>query len=230
MPPRTRPYNRISQQDRDRIIAAYRAGNDYIQLATQLGVNKKTARSIIRKLLATGETAPRRRGGARRQIVNQQMKNEIEQIVHRHPQYTLNQINQELRTALPNQPHIHRSTLAKTLDKMLITVKQLQTVNEEWHRPDVLDARVDYVNWFHQGGINNHLVYIDECGYNIYTSRNRGRAPRGFQAVRQVDSQRSRPKYDGMPCNFCHAWISSLGHIFGWPNAAEIPRNCYTAV
>ena len=38
----------------------------------------------------------------------------------------------------------------------------------------------------------NHGVFIDECGYNIWTARNQGRARRGERAYRQVCGQRGR--------------------------------------
>ena len=38
----------------------------------------------------------------------------------------------------------------------------------------------------------NRTVFIDECGYNIWTARNQGRALRGERAYRQVCGQRGR--------------------------------------
>ena len=38
----------------------------------------------------------------------------------------------------------------------------------------------------------NHCVYIDDCGYNIWTSRSCGRAVIGERAYRQVAGQRGR--------------------------------------
>ena len=38
----------------------------------------------------------------------------------------------------------------------------------------------------------NHTVFIDECGYNIWTARSQGRALRGERAYRQVCGQRGR--------------------------------------
>ena len=38
----------------------------------------------------------------------------------------------------------------------------------------------------------NHCVFIDECGYNIWTARNQGGARIGDRAYRQVCGQRGR--------------------------------------
>ena len=37
-----------------------------------------------------------------------------------------------------------------------------------------------------------HTVFVDECGYNIWTARSHGRARRGERAYRQVCGQRGR--------------------------------------
>ena len=37
-----------------------------------------------------------------------------------------------------------------------------------------------------------HTVFVDECGYNIWTTRSHGRARRGERAYRQVCGQRGR--------------------------------------
>ena len=40
--------------------------------------------------------------------------------------------------------------------------------------------------------IMRHCVFIDECGYNIWTARNHGGARQGERAYRQVCGQRGR--------------------------------------
>ena len=40
--------------------------------------------------------------------------------------------------------------------------------------------------------IMRHCLFIDECGYNIWTARNHGRARQGERAYRQVCGQRGR--------------------------------------
>ena len=37
-----------------------------------------------------------------------------------------------------------------------------------------------------------HCVFVDECGYNIWTARSHGRARQGERAYRQVCGQRGR--------------------------------------
>ena len=50
----------------------------------------------------------------------------------------------------------------------------------------------EYGNWFVNHAIMRHGVFIDKCGYNIWTARNHGRARQGERAYRQVCGQRGR--------------------------------------
>ena len=50
----------------------------------------------------------------------------------------------------------------------------------------------EYGNWFTNNAIMRHGVFIDKCGYNIWTARNHGRARQGERAYRQVCGQRGR--------------------------------------
>ena len=42
-----------------------------------------------------------------------------------------------------------------------------------------VQRRQEYGNWFMNHAIMRHGVFIDECGYNILTARNHGRAKQG---------------------------------------------------
>ena len=54
-----------------------------------------------------------------------------------------------------------------------------------------MTKRVDYATWFMNHTVVRHCVFVDECGYNIWTARSHGRARRGERAYRQV-CQRGR--------------------------------------
>ena len=62
----------------------------------------------------------------------------------------------------------------------------------ERNRLDVLDRRRQYANWFMNHAVLRHTVFLDKCGYNIWTARSHGRARRGDRAYRQVCGQRGR--------------------------------------
>ena len=79
---------------------------------------------------------------------------------------TLAQIYQELRPRLPRKPAFHDRTVARTLEVMLYRVKLVRPLPADRNRPDVLQKRVDYANWFMRHTVANHSKFIHECGYN----------------------------------------------------------------
>ena len=67
---------------------------------------------------------------------------------------------------------------------VLFRIKLARAVPADRNRPDVIQKRLDYANWFMGHAVVNHTVFIDERGYNIWTSRSQGRARRGQRAYR----------------------------------------------
>ena len=104
---------------------------------------------------------------------------------------TVAQINQELRRRLPRKPRIHDRTVAGTLDGMLSRFKIARRQPAERIRPDVIQKRHDYANWFMAQAIVSHTVFVDEWTY-IWTARSQCSAIRGERAYRQVCGQRGR--------------------------------------
>ena len=120
------------------------------------------------------------------------MRNCLNDIINENCLLTLAQINQELRQRLPRKPAIHDRTLARTLEGMLYRVKLARPLPADRNRPDVVKKTVDYANWFMDHDVVNHSIFVDECGYNMWTARSHGRARLGERAYRQVCCQRGR--------------------------------------
>ncbi|XP_067050270.1 uncharacterized protein [Acropora muricata] len=97
-----------------------------------------------------------------------------------------------MRLRLSHKPVIHDCTVARALEGMLYRAKLARPLPADRNRPDVLQKRVEYGNWFMGHAVVNHTLSIDECGYNIWTARSQGRALRGEKAYRQVCGQRGR--------------------------------------
>jgi len=114
------------------------------------------------------------------------------QIVGENCLLTLSEINRELRRRLPAKPLVHDRTVGKALDGMLIRIKLARPLPADRNRLDVIRRRVEYANWFMTNGILHHCVFIDECGYNIWTARSYGWARIGERAYRHVLGQRGR--------------------------------------
>ena len=120
------------------------------------------------------------------------MRDCLGDIINENCLLTTAEMNRELRLCVPHKPVIHDHTVARALEGMLYQVKLARPLPADRNRPDVLQKRVEYGNWFMGHAVVNHTVFIDECGYNIWTARSQGRALRGERAYRQVCGQRGR--------------------------------------
>ena len=185
---RKRVRNHISNEHRHMIVRAIEEEmEDYLLVsADTLGINRSTARGIIATYVREGRIEARPRGGRNNVKVDDDMKDCLNNILDENCMLTLDQINQELRNRCPTKPHVHQRTIAKALDGIMVTVKLARPVPAERNRPDVIDRRHQYANWFMAEGVINDCVFIDECGYNIWTARSHGRTRLGERAYRQV--------------------------------------------
>ena len=59
--------------------------------------------------------------------------------------------------------------MARTLDGMLFGVKPARSLPAERNGPDVLKKRVDYTTSFMNCAVVRCCVFLDKCGYNIWT-------------------------------------------------------------
>jgi transposase len=214
-------YNVATNADRSRIIDAFENDGDYLQVAETLGIKRQTARSIVMTFIRQNRRDALRRGGARPPKVDQDMKDVLEIIINENSLLTLDQINDELRHRRPNKPRVSKSTLSRALDGMLVTMKLAQDVPVGRNEPRVLDLRLEYAQWFLRDGIIGHCIFIDECGYNIWTRRSFGRALRGQPAFRVVDNQR------GQRCNVSLATSNEIGLVHHTINMDTVTRDTF---
>ena len=186
--------------DKQRVVDAFHNDEDYVEAARLLGISRAAAYGIVRRFEATGEVALER-GGFRQEVAK--MDNEMAaclvDIVQDFPAYILAQINVELQRRLPNKPHISRTTISKSLDAQLIRMKKLEDSPMERNSDATKVARQNFAHWMTNEGVNQHLVYIDEAGFNLFTRRTRGRAVVGQRAVRQVAGSLGKNKTSSWP-------------------------------
>ena len=152
-----------------------------------LGVKRTAAWAIIRRVLENGFVV-RPRGGFRQEAskVDEEMKNTIVAIVEEHATFTLLQVKNELQVRLPEKPAISIATIIKFLDGQLMRMKILEDAPIERNSAATKQARQRYAQWMMEEGMNRHLVFVDEAGFNLHTRRTRGRAHVGERAVRQI--------------------------------------------
>ena len=122
------PRDRVSAEDKQRIIDAYANGEDYVETARLLGVKRTTAWGIVRRYQLHGQVN-RPRGGARNRKVDQEMIDQMIATVEEHPEFTLSQINNNLQETLPNKPRITDSTISKTWQTSSLWLKRWRRSN-----------------------------------------------------------------------------------------------------
>ena len=105
-----------------------------------------------------------------------------------HPEYTLEQINEELRRRLPEKPAVCKTSVRKLLSGQLITLKKLETAAQQRNRDDVKMARRIYAEWLME--FNEEILFVDESSFHLWLSRTQGRARRGTRATRVVNGRR----------------------------------------
>ena len=111
------------------------------KLATTFGIKRGTTWSIIRRhqdVAQRGEPVFPARGGARTVKVDNEIREAAARIVEEHPEFTLQQINNELRLRLPHKPLICLSSLRKALQCQLVTLKIMENVPVDRNRDDVV--------------------------------------------------------------------------------------------
>ena len=145
MPPR----NRISLQHLERVVRPFEDDNeDYLLVADTLGVNRSIARGIVARYIRTVRIAEGPHGGRNHVRVDDEKRDCLNDIVNENFLLTLDQINREFRLRLPAKPRIHNRTVARTLEGMLFRVKLVRPLPADRYRPDVIQRRADYANWF----------------------------------------------------------------------------------
>ena len=188
--------NQVSAVDRRRIIAAFNSDDqNYKQVAETLGVNPSTARSIIRVYVTEGREDRLRMGGRTYSKVTERMRGFILELVDNEPFSTLQYLNDCLRRGVPGAANICNQTIARILEGHLITLKcagKEADIPVERNTPRTIQNRQAYAQWFTDLGANDNVVYIDECGYNVYTRRLQGRAPIGQPVRQQVLGNRGK--------------------------------------
>ena len=175
------------------MVRAYEAPEqDYLATADNLGINRSTARGIIARYLRENWVDERPRGGQNHVKVDEEVRRCLEAILNENCMLTWTAINAELQRRLPGKPVVSDRTISTHLEGMLFTRKLDHRVPAERNRQDVIERRHEYAHWFLEETNLHHTVFIDECGYNIWTARSHGRSRRGDRAYRQVCDQKGR--------------------------------------
>ena len=76
---------------------------------------------------------------------------------------------------------------------MLLTLKKSQTNSIDRNSESTKDQRVAYAQWF-LTNLNSFdvTVFVDECGYNLWTRRSNGRSLKGLPAIHVVNGSKGK--------------------------------------
>ena len=131
----------VALQDRQRIIDAYRQGEDYVAVAHHLGVRRTTAWSVVAKWLRTEEVNARPRGGCRARKVDEEMLDFFIMMIEADPTITLKRLNDSVREVWPDKPRVSVSTINRALHGSLISVKQTRNIPVDRNTPTTKQQR-----------------------------------------------------------------------------------------
>ena len=110
------------------------------------------------------------------------MRQRLEDIINQNCVVTPSQIIGELWRRLPSKHLIHNRVPAQSLEGILFCFKLVGPVPAGRNRRNGLQRRQEYGNRLTNHAIIHHCVFIDECGYNIWTAKNHGRVRQGERA------------------------------------------------
>ena len=184
---------RISTVDRNHLISAFEEGRDYVQLASEIGVSRRSAYRIVRTFSQEGRRRPLPQAGGRKKLISPEMVEHLVSWIQDKPTITLEEMRGKLFATFPAlPPNLSLTTISRALDGSLITLKLLRSIPTQWNASDVKEERVAYVTWFFEEATQRETVFVDECGFNVWTSRTQGRSARGSRAVRMVSGSRGK--------------------------------------
>ena len=182
--------NFISPQDKQRIIEKFEANEDFLVTAADLGIKRTSAYTIIRRYQQTGDVRNMRSQAGRKKVLDNESIDFLLMLIEATPTISIRELNTDLTAIFIQKPHVSDSTISRALEGELISLKKSHNIPEDRNSQQVKDKRVEYAHYMYETGLQEHRIYIDETGYNLYTKRTYGRAPRGQRVNRIVGGQR----------------------------------------
>jgi len=182
---------RISKVEKQHLVDAYRRGEDYLYLSRQLEICESAARGIIYRYQKNGCINVGHRGGHKRAIITDHLGMKILQFLDENPTAFLREIKQFLFETEGMQ--CSRNTISRYLEGKLITLKKVHACVQDRNSVAVKEKRFDYaMRFLSEGWRSKNLIFIDEIGFNIWTTRQNARSRRGMPASVTIPTNRGR--------------------------------------
>jgi len=166
--------------DKERIIGAYENGEDHFLLATQLGINHGSAKSIIHRYQKNGSINTGKRGGYRKPKITEEMGVKLLEFLESYPDSTLSELCKIL------QQNFNVACSKSTVDRFLVgqffSIKKIIASVQEKNSDRIKNARKEYAKRFlEEKWLSSQCIYIDETGFNLWMRRSQGRSKIGSQ-------------------------------------------------
>lgn len=186
------PYKEISNDTRIRFIKAILSKKESEKLgdiATMFDINPKTGSSIMSKFYRTGRMERDTRQGGRPYKVTPEICEFVSAMVDQNPALTLKQIKSQIMENF--HVFISEMTVSTILTKQGFTVKLIRQIPESRNTEETLDQRMVYCwDFVNHKPMDDHIIYIDETGFNLHVRRHFGRARKGKHACLVVPNNK----------------------------------------
>lgn len=170
-------YNKISQNDRARIVKAHEEGRDWRTIASALGVNTRTAYEWLKK----EQPLPKKKGGNASAKKTPVLEDAIVRWVEEDCTLTLKNICNRLNAEF--QVLVCHNTIKNWLDGKLFSVKSIRPHVGNMNSEENRRKRREYVELLLQSRANGRtIIWIDETNFNLYCRRKEGRSKIGHRA------------------------------------------------
>ena len=128
-------------------MQAYEEGEDFLSLASTLGIKRTTAYSIVTRFVKEGRTESIEHRGGRRCIIDDETIDFLVLLLEANPDLTLREMKDTVREIWSGKPHFSEVTLSRALDGEAITLKMSRDCPAERNSEPVLDSRREYAQW-----------------------------------------------------------------------------------
>ena len=164
---------------------------DYLTLARQLDISQSAAKNIVYKYQKCGLISVGKHGGHKKSIITDEIGETIIRYVEEKPQSTLGEMKRYIEEN--SEINISESTISRFLTGKLITVKKIRGSVQERNSDRVKDLRFQYAcRFMKEDWRMSQCVYIDEIGFNLWTSRQFGRSKRGIPVNIVIPTNRGK--------------------------------------
>ena len=99
------------------------------------------------------------------------MRAVVHAVVEDHPDFTIRNINRELRSRLPQSPTVSETTISGILDGLLITTKKLEDTPAERNSDGTKEQRHAFATWLMHEVQETEFIFIDEAEIKIWMKR-----------------------------------------------------------